>query len=235
MTPDQQAAAIDGLATNGPAQAYTMGYEAGRAEALDETTTLELVADGYTAAQEARADALAAASRLFAESLGTDWDDPDDPANAARAVLAVAAEFATWIEHGDQPKACAPIPCPPFEQANLTVDHAFDWSDVNGQITASCSCGGWTAAGRRGEENAAYRLWIDHSANPYLPQPAAAPATVAEHVEDAIGLVGSARAVVADAIGTIKDNPDLRRFGHRVDQALDAAKMAQPRARPTQT
>lgn len=220
MTPDQQAAALDGLATNGPAQAYTMGYEAGRAEALDETTTaVELIADGYTAAQEARADALAAASHVLAAAVQSGKmiviQEGDGILGLGAALVKLAHEPATWIEHGDQPKACAPVPCPPFEQANLTVDHAFDWSDVNGQITASCSCGGWTAAGRRGEENAAYRLWVDHadSANPYLPQPAAAPTTtVAEHVEDAIGLVGAARAVVADA-----------------------AKMAQPRARPTQT
>ena len=195
-----EAAALDGLASNGPARAYTMGYEDGRRDKSVEIATADLVGGGYTPAQEARADALAAASHLFAESLGTDWDDPDDPANAARAVLAVAAKFATWIEHGDQPKVCAPIPCPPFEQADLTVDHRFDWSDVDGRIMASCPCG-WTSDPVKSVD-AAYGLWVDHV--------------------DSDG-----------ALDIVRGNFDL--LGDRLDQALDAAKQAQPRAHPERT
>lgn len=129
------------------------------------TTDLELIANGGTIEQQARADALAAAGHVLAAAVRSGGlvviQEGDGILGLGAALVKLAREPATWIEHGDP-----------------------------------------------------------------------APATLAEHVETAMGLVGAARAVVADALGTIKDNPDL---GHRVDQALDAAKMAQPRARPTQT
>lgn len=106
-------AALDGLASNGPASAYAQGYQAGRVEAFAQqaatavesaTSELELLAaGGYTAEQQARADACAASATLLAPFFGrlssaTDLDG--QIAEISGAWLAIACEAAHQIEHG---------------------------------------------------------------------------------------------------------------------------------------
>ena len=156
--PDIEAAALHAADRRGHTGSaryiYASGWAQGYAEILSETTTsLEAIAaGGYTPAQEARAAAIAAASRMLAGSpIGWGLRGVD-------RALDIGRTLATWIEHGDP-----------------------------------------------------------------------APATLVEHIESAMDLVGSARAVVADALNDIRGDPDL---GDRVDQELAAAKQAQPRVRP---
>lgn len=102
MTPDLEAAALDALATNGPAQMYAKGYEAGLA--ATQTAELELVAGVFTPAQQARADAIHAAARIFAHDPTPAGKHSNATADAiVLAMLRIAGPLALYIEHGIAP------------------------------------------------------------------------------------------------------------------------------------
>lgn len=87
-------------------------------------------------------------------------------------------------------------------------------------IAAASRCFQASLSATEGEDDLLYVTQsvqeIARSFAHYIEHGDPAPATLAEHVETAMDLVGTARTVVADALRTIKDNPDL---GDRLDQS----------------